>query len=171
MTIYVFRYAEIQENAFINVASELLGKTTYRRSAPREEAPRVTDCLTSIHYIFQCSMKINIPLTFIGDMPRALVAYSEWKFLKINIKDAKTGDVLFVKNKKNEKLLSHIAIMIEADKIFHCSHLFGTAIIQSKEDFFALYEQKLNFKKMVSYIDSRNKKLREEQKGIFIKTN
>ncbi len=101
-------------------------------------------------------------------MPRQLVTFSQWKILKIDMNDAKCGDILFVRNKKNEKLLSHIAVVIEVNKIFHCCPTFGTAVIQSRDDFFALYEQKLNFKQMLRYIDPRNKKLREDQKGSFI---
>lgn len=168
MTLYIFRYSEIQEIDLLKVTTELLGKTTYKRPALREEAPKVTDCLTSIHYIFKKAMKVNISLTFIGDMPRKLLACSEWRVMKVAVKDVKKGDIFFVKNKENEKLLSHIALIIDKDKIFHCSLFFGTAVIQANEDFFALYEQRLNFKEMIHYIDPRNKKLREEQKGIFI---
>lgn len=109
-----------------------------------------------------------MPLTFIGDMPRQLISFSEWRLLKININDSKCGDVLFVRNKEKAKLLSHVAIILDVDRIFHCCPRFGTAVIQTTEDFFALYEQKLNFKQMVRYIDPRNKKLREDQKGVFV---
>lgn len=101
-------------------------------------------------------------------MPRWLFFLSEWKVVKIDIKDAKCGDILFVKNKRNEKWLSHIALVIEVDRIFHCSPVFGTAVIQSNDEFFSLYEQKLNFKDMIRYIDPRNKALRESHKERFI---
>jgi hypothetical protein len=167
-SIYIFRCSSVQIEPLIKAASELVGKTSYRRPALREEAPTVTDCLTSIHYIFKRALGIYIPLAFIGDMPRQLLSFSEWNALKIEINEAQCGDILFVRNKKNEKLLSHIAVIIEVDKIFHCCPYFGTAVIQSRDDFFSLYEQKLNFKEMARYIDPRNKKLRKDQKGIFI---
>jgi hypothetical protein len=88
--------------------------------------------------------------------------------MKIDIKDARCGDIMFVRNKENEKLLSHIALFIEVDKIFHCCPSLGTAAIQSEKQFFSLYEQKLNFKEMVHYIDPRNKELRKKYNGIFI---
>jgi cell wall-associated NlpC family hydrolase len=152
----------------VEAASKLVGKTSYRRPALREEAPTNTDCLTSIYYVFKQALGIDIPLTFIGDMPRRLLSYSEWRVLKVEIKNVQCGDLLFVRNKKNEKLLSHIALVFELDKIFHCCPSFGTAVIQSKDEFFTLYEQKLNFKKMIRYIDPRNRELREDQRGIFI---
>ncbi len=101
-------------------------------------------------------------------MPRELFSFSEWRVLKIEMKDARCGDLLFVSNKENKRLLSHIALVIDVDKIFHCSPYFGTAVMQSREEFFSLYEQKLSFKKMICYIDPRNKELRGNQKGIFI---
>lgn len=152
----------------IKAVSELEGKTLYRRPALREEAPAVTDCLTSIYYVFKRAMNIDIPLLYIGDMPRQLLSFSEWRSLKIEMKDVQCGDLLFVRNKKNEKLLSHIALVVEVDRIFHCCPSLGTAVVQSKDEFFSLYEQKLNFKEMVRYIDPRNKKLRKDQNGIFI---
>jgi hypothetical protein len=166
--IYVFRCSFVQIDPIIKVSSELLGKTSYRRPALREEAPAVTDCLTSIYFIFKQALSVDIPLAFIGDMPRQLLSFSEWRPLKIDTRDARCGDILFVRNKEREKLLSHAALIIEIDKIFHCCPKSGTAIIQSKDEFFSLYEQRLGFKQMVRYIDPRNKQLREDHKGMFI---
>lgn len=149
------------------IAADLEGKTTYRRPALREDAPLITDCLTSINYVFKKALGLDIPLTFIGDMPRRLLSYSEWRLLKIDAKDMQCGDLLFVKKKKNVKLLSHVALVVASDRIFHCCQSLGTAVVQSTEDFFCLYEQQLNFRKMVRYVDPRNKKLREEQKSGF----
>ena len=145
-----------------------MGKTSYRRPALREQAPLVTDCLTSIHYVFKQALHIDIPLTFIGDMPRQLLSFGEWRALQVEMNDVRCGDILFVRNKRNEKLLSHIALIIEVDKVFHCCPSSGTAVIESRNEFFSLYEQKLNFKEMICYIDPRNQKLRDAQKGIFI---
>ena len=88
--------------------------------------------------------------------------------MKIAMDDVRCGDVLFVRNKQNIKLLSHIALVIEVDKIFHCCPQFGTAVVQSQQEFFSLYEQALNFQKMVRYIDPRNRALRDEHKEVFI---
>ncbi len=134
----------------------------------REEAPQVTDCLTSIHYIFKKALHIEVPVTFIGDVPRQLVSSSEWRPIKIDLKDVRCGDLLFAKNRANKKLLSHLALVIDVDRIFHCSPSWGTACIQSPDQFFSSYEQKLDFQKMVRYIDPRNKELREKHAGIYI---
>ncbi len=101
-------------------------------------------------------------------MPRQLFALSEWRLLKLDIEEAQCGDILFVRNKMHPKLLSHAALVIEVNKIFHCYPQLGTAVIQSQEEFFDAYEQKLDFKRMISYIDPRNRELREAYEGNFI---
>lgn len=101
-------------------------------------------------------------------MPRSLLSLSEWKVLKIDINDARCGDILFLANKNHPKFISHAAMVLAEGKIFHCCPSFGTAVIQSQKDFFASYEQRLNFKEMVRYIDPRDHDLRNAQKGIFI---
>ncbi len=166
--IYVFRHPCIEKKNLIEIAFQLENNTRYRRPALREEAPGITDCLTCIYYIFKKALAIDLPLTYIGDMPRQLLTLSDWRPLKIAIRDARCGDILFVKNRENPKLVSHAAIMIDVDRIFHCCPSRGTAVIQQADDFFSLYEQKLNFKKMVRYIDPRNKELREKQGGLYI---
>ena len=113
-------------------------------------------------------MKIDMPLTFIGDMPRQLVSCGNWRCIEIPIEDIQCGDLLFTKNKSAPKLLSHVALAIKTNQIFHCCPSIGTAIIQSEEEFFSLYEQRLNFEQMIRYIDPRNKVLRSMHKGIFI---
>ncbi|MBX3720001.1 MAG: C40 family peptidase [Parachlamydiales bacterium] len=148
--------------------STLEGKTSYRRPAPLEEAPLVTDCLTSIHYLFKNALQIDIPLTYIGDMPRRLLSYGEWRAMKIDLKDARCGDLLFVKNRGREKLVSHVAMVLETDRIFHCCLAAGTAVVQSETEFFSLYEQRLDFVKMIRYIDPRNRELRDLHQGVFM---
>ena len=101
-------------------------------------------------------------------MPRHLLRSRQWVPLQIDRKEARCGDLLFVKNRRNQKLLSHVAMIVGENHIFHCSPSKGTAVIESDNAFFSLYEQKLQFKKMVCYIDPRNIKLREKHKGIFI---
>lgn len=159
----------ISYQPLLEAISTLKGKTSYRRPARLEEAPLITDCLTSIHYLFKHALQINIPLTYIGDMPRRMLSYSEWRAVKIDIKDARCGDLLFVKNKEREKLVSHVAMVIEVDKIFHCCVKAGTAIVQSEAEFFSLYEQRLDFREMVRYIDPRNRELRDLHQGVFMR--
>ena len=166
--IKIFSFEKYLLLLIYKTALELEGRTVYQRSAFREMAPNVTDCLTSIHYIFKKALSIDIPITYVGDMPRNLFFSSNWKALKINIEDALCGDILFVKNKERIKLLSHAALILGNNQFFHCSPILNTAAIQSKDDFFSFYEQKLNLIKMLHYIDPRNKEMREKNQGIFI---
>jgi hypothetical protein len=125
--------------------------------------------LTSIHYLFKKTLGIAIPIDYIGNMPRRLFALSEWRVLWISIDNVRSGDLIFVKNREKPKLLSHAALFLNVDRIFHC-YARGGAVIQKSEDFFSLYSQELNFKEMMRYIDIRNKELREKQ-GTFIIEN
>ncbi len=109
-----------------------------------------------------------MPLTYVGDMPRRLIALSNCRPLKIDIADVKCGDILFVGGRGKKKLLSHVAIIIDADRIFHCSLSMGTAAVQTIDQFFSSYEQRLCFKEMIRYIDPRNTGLRDAHQGIFI---
>jgi len=100
-------------------------------------------------------------------MPRRLLSFGEWSAHKVAWKDVKCGDLLFVKNKERPKLIAHIALVLNSNQIFHCCSALG-AVIESKEQFFSVYEQKLPFEKMPLYIDPRNKPLREKHQGLFI---
>jgi hypothetical protein len=168
--ILVFRYSsKIDSEQMVQVAATLLDKTVYTRPSKLEEAPEKADCLTAIHYLFKKALKVTIPLTFIGDMPRRLASYGEWRPLCIKQEDAQCGDLLFVKNKGKVKLLSHIAMFIDARSIFHCCLDEKTAVIQRFEIFTDRYTQCLSFRSAVRYIDPRNESKRDQQGGPFIK--
>ena len=174
MSIYVFRYSPFPEESccpnleklVLEAASELEKTTTYQRYAEFKDAPGITDCLTSIQYIFRRAL-IIMAITYIGDLPRRLLSSDRWRVLKIDVKDAKCGDVLFAKKIGKERLISHAALFVGEDKIFHCYQSLGKARTESSEQFFSIYEQTLGFTEMIRYIDYRNK-LREIL-GTFIK--
>lgn len=145
----------------------LLKLTQYERPALRERAPEFTDCLTAIHYIFRKGLGESFPLTYIGDMPRLMIQLPGWNALKIECDQAKTGDILFIKEINSNRTISHVAMIVN-NNIFHCSSFYKKAVIQSKEEFFLAYKQKKLIKQL-RFIDSRNTKLREEQESKYIK--
>jgi len=149
--------------------SELVGKTTYSRQSYLEAAPAVTDCLTSIIYIFKKALHEFIPFTFIGDMPRQFMRYGSWRLLSIDSSDAKCGDLIFVKSKTFKRLITHVALFVDNARLFHCTPVYGTAVIESSAGFFSRYEQNLSAAKALRYIDLRNRSLRDEYGGSFIK--
>ena len=89
--VFVFRYSQVDSSAILAVAASLVRKTRYCKEARRELAPDYTDCITAIHYIFKQAM-IDIPLTYIGDMPRELSLYGEWRQLVIPREDVQCGE-------------------------------------------------------------------------------
>lgn len=128
--------------------------------AHREAAPWKADCLTSIWYIYKKAFDVDMPITWIGNMPRAISSCKDWTLLEVPPDNLKPGDLLFVKNVGKKRLISHIAMVISEKFIFHCSNDLG-AVIQSTSEFFSLYEQQLTSSEIVRYIDFRDKELRD----------
>lgn len=129
--------------------------------AHREAAPWKADCLTAIWYIYKQAFDVDIPITWIGNMPREMSLSKDWALLEVSLDNLKPGDLLFVKNVGKKRLISHIAMVIHEKLIFHCSHDLG-AVIQSTNKFFSLYEQQLTSSEIVRYIDFRDKELRAQ---------
>lgn len=132
----------------------------------REAAPEITDCLTSIHYIFEQALKIKIDLTFVGDMPRQLFSLDQWEFCEIDPKEVRCGDVVFAKRIREEKLIAHAALLLGDNEVFHCKR-DGGPVVETFEQFRSLFEQKLTFDQL-RYIDPRNREMREKYKDKFI---
>ena len=86
-----------------------------------------------------------MPVAHIGDMPRHLLSYKEWLPLSIKVEETKCGDLFFVKNKSHPKPLSHVAMFIHRDLLFHCSSDERTAVVQNYMHFTDHYEQRLPF--------------------------
>jgi hypothetical protein len=134
--------------------------------APLEEAPFQTDCLTSIYYIFKKTFGVDIPLTFVGDMPRTLFSVGEWKFLRVDEKAILCGDICFVKRVVEPKLIAHAALFLGPNEIFHCKRDEG-AVVEDYANFCSIFEQKLT-DNQINYIDPRNRELREKYKTKFL---
>lgn len=90
-------------------------------------------------------------------MPREFFSSSQWRLLCIEREEAKYGDILFVGKKKGDGLISHVALIHDVDRIFHCSRGLGTAAIQTDDEFFSAYEQRFDFKEMIQYSDIRSR--------------
>ena len=153
----------------LQAIDDLQRKASYKRQAFVEEAPGLADCLTSIHYIFKRALGFDLSVTFIGDMPRRLFSYSRLSYLKADSNSLKLGDILFVGSKTSTRMISHVALVVDKERIFHCNQASGHAEIESFDEFFSKYEQKLKSQEMLRYIDYRNTALREEHEGSFIK--
>ena len=138
----------------------------YEKMAPIESAPNQADCLTSIHYIFRKAIGVHVPLTLVGDMPRRLLSLGEWKFCKVDQKEAHCGDLLFAKRITDSKLIAHAALILDPNRIFHCRKDRG-AVVETFEEFHSVFEQKLTYEQ-IRYIDPRNKEMRKQFNGSFI---
>lgn len=158
MKIAVFRFSSdlLIEQKLLEETLAVLLLTSYKRTVSLKEAPAKTDCVTAVHYLVQKIFQIGLPRAWIGDMPREL-SQSNWGSHIIDSAELKTGDLLFLKRREQPKLISHIAIVLAPDQIFHCTARLG-AVIQSVDQVFERYEQPLQHAQ-AAYIDSRNKSL------------
>ncbi|HEX2579137.1 MAG TPA: NlpC/P60 family protein [Rhabdochlamydiaceae bacterium] len=168
MTFAVVRFSHdlpIDQQVLDDTVAELK-HTSYQRTVSLKEAPAKTDCVTAVHYLLQKAFQIKLPRGWVGDMPR-LLSQSQWGLYIVDASELKTGDLLFLKQKQQPKLISHIAIVLAPDQIFHCTGLLGP-LVQSVDQVFERYEQQLK-KDLIRYIDCRNTSLREQHGGMYIK--
>lgn len=173
--IYIFRHllsrtGKFSLPRFNTHIKAITNNTIYRKPSKIEDAPKYTDCLTLIHYLFKQSINVDIPLTWIGNMPRSLMSSNHWDFLHVDSSRLLYGDIIFVKDKNKSKLLSHVAFSLGKGHVFHCSPELKTARAEPIKDFFKSYEQRLNSNQVLLYIDPRDKIIRKKYNGAYIKS-
>jgi cell wall-associated NlpC family hydrolase len=168
MKLAVIRFASlapVQKDLLDATMAKLL-LSSYERTVSLKAAPVKTDCVTAIHYLVQKVFQIDLPRGWIGDMPRQL-CQANWSLQIIDSAELQTGDLIFLKQQNHPTLISHLAIALASDQIFHCTRLLGP-VIQTAHQVFERYEQQLMHDQIL-YIDSRNLALREQQGGMYIK--
>ncbi len=147
-------------------AAKPLLNTTYHRRAPLEMAPGRTDCVTAAHYLYASAFELPLPVTYIGDMPR-LLASLDWEFSVISPKEMRAGDLLFMRNKQSRRLITHLAVAMDVNQVFHCCRNLNGAIIEPIEDALIRYHQNLDIDWRL-YIDYRNRELRRIHMGKYM---
>jgi cell wall-associated NlpC family hydrolase len=170
-TLFILRPSYADPRKLRECALPLVGNTVYQKQAKCEDAPIRTDCLTAIHYIFKTALRTHIPVTYIGDMPRQLASYSAWRPLNIKRENVRCGDLFFVKRIEKERLITHVAMFLDSNTLFHSNYDAKTAVTENFEEFQKRYDQTLNFRRAVRYIDSRNTAKRDEEKGRYIQND
>jgi len=167
--IYVLRNDSIlfSGEALQTLCRTLCGKTQYKKTSV-EEAPQKADCLTSIFYIFKTYLLDQFRLLsesefllffrayYIGDMPKMLVKVHTWQILKIETKNLKAGDLLFVSGSKPG--ITHVGLALSTHQIFHCSKGRG-ATICPLNDFLAIYKQSIPIEEALHHKDPRRDKI------------
>ncbi len=168
MKIAIFRFSsDLQiDQKLVDTTMTVLLSTTYQRTVSLKEAPAKTDCVTAVHYFVQKIFHLDLPRAWVGDMPREL-SQSHWRLHIIDSAELKIGDLIFLKRQKQAQLISHVAIALASDQIFHCTASLGP-VIQSVCQLFEHYEQPLKQDQII-YIDARNTSLREQHGGMYIK--
>jgi len=159
--IIVFRFpGSIQPELIQKECQALVGVTRYKKEAKREEAPYLTDCLTSVSHVFKKAALVDLQLDWIGNMPRTLYKKG-WQIQKISLNELKTGDLIFLG--KKGKLVSHLAVALSEQEVFHVAQ--KGAGIEKIEDVFAKYIPLQDAQNALSYVDSRSARRTLEYKN------
>jgi hypothetical protein len=93
---------------------------------------------------------------WIGNLPRGLLSKYDCCLIKIKPQDVRCGDFLFLKKKKKRRLITHLALVLETNKIFHCTKTSKRAQIVELECVFNDYEQVQDIEKLATYVDPRD---------------
>ncbi len=134
----------------------LLGEARYKRNASYDEIPHEADCISAALFVINHSSvpNLNIPLCWIGNAPGRLV--NQWNFELIETSTLKTGDLLFVKNKKATRLITHVLVAISADLFFHCSYKINGCEIVSTSSVLEKFQQPFSGEELLQYLDPRS---------------
>jgi len=154
-TVFIIRSCktEIEPKAFSQECESLVGLTKYKKPAKREEAPEKADCLTVVSYLFKKTQALDIPLDWIGNMPRLLVEKG-WQIEKIQRRSLKMGDLIFLGKRNNQ--IDHLAVALSAEKVFHVSWKTKGAAIEKIETLFSRYVQPKEIGLFLSSVDPRS---------------
>lgn len=89
-------------------------------------------------------------------MPRELTNMHGGVLERTTLTKLQCGDLLFVSKKWYKRMITHVALAIGDDMIFHCSYMKGS-VIEKTELFFKDHVQEKDPEKMLSYVDPRTK--------------
>ena len=146
----------------------VVGRPKYVKGAFRERWPGEGDCLTAVFNVFNEVLGIEIPVTWIGDVPRKLVEEREWKILDTTVDMLKVGDLIFTKIRAGPRMVSHVGIFLGEKGVFHCSYSDRTAVIVPLNEFLERYPPLLNAEEVLAFVDPRNTELRSKSAGPFL---
>lgn len=153
-SVIVVRFPNMQwdEKYLLNKCSEL-SKTKYFLGAFHEDAPETANCVTAIGYVVSDVATASLPGVWIGNMPRRLKQIG-CQVISVKPANLKTGDFLFVKERRYiNRLITHVGMVI-GQKIFHCSKERNVTL-DSYAEFFKRYDQAKSVIDLLAYVDHR----------------
>lgn len=126
----VFRlpYSRFDAERFSALVTKML-ETEYRKGAVDSDAPRYSDCVTSVRYILTHSTDIVLPHWYIGDMHEIL---HDIGATEVPVSLAKTGDIVLLERMSlthKKYMIAHMWVMTSPTEFFHSSlHFAGWKI-------------------------------------------
>jgi len=180
MSFTVCRYNEADTHDFTEATLAVMRSSEYKQKASLESAPESVDCLTLVHYLFEKTMGVRIPLTHIGNMVGQLNACKEWSVLEIPPEAFQNGDLLFTEKVDQEGVekfnrtafITHVGIFLQLSpiapkRILHTTKLFKRPVFHTVDAFRKFYQQTLSTDQAILYIDHRDPD--RQKKGKFDK--
>lgn len=145
------------EQALAESMNLLVKNCRYRVNAQYSDAPSYADCISAVLYIYSKAHfeNIEIPIGWIGNMPGRLV--DKWGFKVINTEDLQAGDLIFLKNRLSDRLVTHVAMVTINKLFFHCNAAKGGSEICSYDEIIKNYDQPFNINELMLYKDPRSK--------------
>ncbi len=159
-------------NEKFQAALSSLSSTQYSLGAKGTQAPKVTNCVTSIRFLLEKSSENFLPPVFIGDMPRTLVFCCGAMIQRVKICEIERGDLIFLRRKVDrqmipgEQYITHIAMGLAPSTLYHSSFKRGGSSIENLIMPQDSYGKKLVARAvddpacLIRYIDPRNKRLK-----------
>ncbi len=86
-------------------------------------------------------------------MPRNLSLEGNWEHLLIPSQKLQMGDLVFLKRKGSNRLVTHVAMALGPGQLFHCCWQKKGAVIEKVRTVFSRFRQPPDSRAMLSYVD------------------
>jgi hypothetical protein len=159
----VLRFCGEIDQDTLSKECEELKKTRYQRAPRLEDAPDLTDCLTAIWHLVRNVFNIEFEVERIGNVPRHLVEKWKWEVKVVSLEDLISGDLIFLKGKDKERLITHVGIVIAKSSIFHSSREREGGFIEELPEMFKRYDPVEAPEVLLEYVDPREARVLKEE--------
>jgi cell wall-associated NlpC family hydrolase len=88
-------------------------------------------------------------------MPKYLFRHRKWRLFSVPPEQLQLGDLIFLKHKRSPRLVTHVAMALGQNLVFHCAREARGALIERIDTLFCRYSQPSK-EEMISYIDPRS---------------
>ncbi len=105
-------------------------RAKYDMKAKDAHWPEKASCVTAVRQILKHQHDTMLPHLWMNDFPAILTKYFSWNCHVVE--QFKPGDLIFFHHTKRDTL-SHMAIAVDTNRVFHCGYPKGPEIIPFTE--------------------------------------